>query len=329
MENNSKIRILYLMDILNRFSDEDNPLTTNQIIQKLEDMYEITVHRTTVPKDISVLQSYGLDIITIQSTQTKYFIGKRQFEDPELRLLIDAVEASKFITAEKSTTLISKIKSLTSVHKAESLKRNIYVADRIKPGNENIYSIVNAINDAINRSRKITFRYYEYTGLKKKVLRNNGEVYSISPYHMVWTGDYYYVVGYSNKHEKIVSFRVDRIADIPKIANIASELAPANFDLPQYTRQVFGMFDGNTQLVDLRCDNSLMKTVIDRFGEDITVLAYDMDSFRLKIEVSLSPTFYGWIFGFGGKIQILGPQVAKDEYIKMLESALNQQNTIK
>ena len=329
MENNSKIRILYLMDILNRFSDEDNPLTTNQIIQKLEDMYEITVHRTTVPKDISVLQSYGLDIITIQSTQTKYFIGKRQFEDPELRLLIDAVEASKFITAEKSTTLISKIKSLTSVHKAESLKRNIYVADRIKPGNENIYSIVNAINDAINRSRKITFRYYEYTGLKKKVLRNNGEVYSISPYHMVWTGDYYYVVGYSNKHEKIVSFRVDRIADIPKIANIASEPAPANFDLPQYTRQVFGMFDGNTQLVDLRCDNSLMKTVIDRFGEDITVLAYDMDSFRLKIEVSLSPTFYGWIFGFGGKIQILGPQVAKDEYIKMLESAFNQQNTIK
>ena len=321
MENSAKIRILYLMDILTRFSDEDHPLATSQIIQKLEELYGISVHRTTVPKDISVLQVYGLDIVTITSSQTKYYIGKRKFEEPELKLLIDAVEASKFITAEKSEILISKIKELTSEYKAEALKRNMYTANRIKPGNEQIYYIVDAINEAINLSQKISFQYYEYTGLKKKVLKNNGEIYSISPYHLVWNGDFYYVVGFSNKHNKVVSFRVDRIATTPKILNIASDPVPNSFDLAKYTKEVFSMYDGKTVVVNLKCDNSLMKVIIDRFGEDVTVLAYDMTSFRLKIEVSASPTFYGWVFGFGGKIQILGPKQVKDEYAMMVSSA--------
>lgn len=322
MENSAKIRILYLMDILNKYSDEDNPLSTNQIVQKLEELYGITVHRTTVPKDISILQAYGLDVITIASTQTKYFIGKRKFEEPELKLLIDAVEASKFITAEKSDMLISKLKELTSEHKAEALKRNMYVTDRIKPGNEQIYYIVDAINEAINCSRKISFQYYEYTGLKKKVLRNKGEVYSISPYHLVWNGDFYYVVGFSNKHNKVVSFRVDRIAAVPKVLTAVADPIPADFDLAKYTKEVFWMYDGENVVVDLICDNSLMKIIIDRFGEDVTVLAYDMSSFRLRIEVSASPTFYGWVFGFGGKVKILGPKHIKDEYAKMVTSAL-------
>lgn len=147
MENSSKTRVLYLMDILNKYSDEENPLSTNQIVQKLQDLYGISVHRTTIPKDISILQTYGLDIISIASTQTKYFVGKRQFEDSEIKLLIDAVDASKFITAEKSKSLIAKLKGLTSEYKATMLKRNMYVADRIKPDNEHIYYIVDAINN--------------------------------------------------------------------------------------------------------------------------------------------------------------------------------------
>ena len=197
----------------------------------------------------------------------------------------------------------------------------MYVTNRIKPENEQIYYIVDAINEAINRSQKISFQYYEYTGLKKKVLRNNGEVYSISPYHLVWNGDFYYVIGFSNKHSKIVSFRVDRIATTPKILNIVADPVPSDFDLAKYTKEVFSMYDGKSVLVDLKCDNSLMKVIIDRFGEDVTVLAYDMTSFRLKIEVSASPTFYGWIFGFGGKVQILGPKQIRDEYAMMVSSA--------
>ena len=189
-------------------------------------------------------------------------------------MLIDAVEASKFITAEKSEILISKIKELTSEYKAESLKRNMYTANRIKPGNEQIYYIVDAINEAINLSQKISFQYYEYTGLKKKVLKNNGEIYSISPYHLVWNGDFYYVVGFSNKHNKVVSFRVDRIATTPKILNIASDPVPNSFDLAKYTKEVFSMYDGKTVVVNLKCDNSLMKVIIDRFGEDVLSLIH-------------------------------------------------------
>ena len=324
MDNKVKNRILYLKEILEKYTDDEHPLTTSQIVQLLEKNYSLTVHRTTIPKDIAILVSYGMDIVTVKSTQTKYFLGERSFEIPELTLLIDAVMASKFITTSKSERLIEKLNGLTSVHTAKKLKRNMYVTDRIKPENEHIYYIVDAINEAINRNRQIAFQYYEYSGLKKKVLRHKGEIYKISPYHLVWNGDFYYVVGFSDKHSKIVSFRVDRIASAPTILQEKAAPVPMDFDLAKYTKEVFAMFDGATMTVDLRCDNSLMKIIIDKFGEDVTVLAYDMSSFRLIVDVSVSPTFYGWLFGFGGKIQILGPKHIKEEYVRLVEQAYKQ-----
>lgn len=324
MDNKAKNRILYLKDILEKYTDEEHPLTTSQIVQLLERDYSLTVHRTTIPKDISALTSYGMDIVTVKSTQTKYFLGERSFEIPELTLLIDAVMASKFITTGKSKRLVEKLYDLTSVHAAKKLNRNMYVADRIKPKNEHIYYIVDAINEAINRNRQIAFQYYEYSGLKKKVLRHKGEIYKISPYHLVWNGDFYYVVGFSDKHSKVVSFRVDRIASTPMLLQDKAAPIPKGFDLAKYTKEVFAMFDGETMTVDLRCDNSLMKIIVDKFGEDVTVLAYDMTSFRLIVDVFVSPTFYGWLFGFGGKIQILGPKRVKEEYVHMVENAYKQ-----
>lgn len=324
MDNKVKNRILYLKEILEKYTDDEHPLTTSQIVQLLEKDYSLTVHRTTIPKDIAMLVSHGMDIVTVKSTQTKYFLGERSFEIPELTLLIDAVMASRFITTSKSERLIEKLNSLTSVHTAKKLKRNMYVTDRIKPENEHIYYIVDAINEAINRNRQIAFQYYEYSGLKKKVLRHKGEIYKISPYHLVWNGDFYYVVGFSDKHSKIVSFRVDRIASAPTLLQEKAAPVPMGFDLAKYTKEVFAMFDGETMTVDLRCDNSLMKIIIDKFGEDVTVLAYDMTSFRLIVDVSVSPTFYGWLFGFGGKIQILGPKHIKEEYVRLVEQAYKQ-----
>lgn len=324
MDNKVKNRILYLKEILEKYTDDEHPLTTSQIVQLLEEGYSLTVHRTTIPKDIAMLVSYGMDIVTVKSTQTKYFLGERSFEIPELTLLIDAVMASKFITTSKSERLIEKLNGLTSVHAAKKLKRNMYVTDRIKPENEHVYYIVDAINEAINSNRQIAFQYYEYSGLKKRVLRHKGEIYKISPYHLVWNGDFYYVVGFSDKHNKIVSFRVDRIAPAPTLLHEKAAPVPTDFDLAKYTKEVFAMFDGETMTVDLRCDNSLMKTIIDKFGEDVTVLAYDMTSFRLHVDVSVSPTFYGWLFGFCGKIQILGPEHIKQEYVRLVEQAYLQ-----
>lgn len=321
MENSAKIRILYLMELLNRYSDEENPLTTNQIVQKLRELYGLDVHRTTLPRDISILQEYGMDIVTVHSTQTKYFVGKRMFEEPELRLLIDAVEASRFITGKKSRQLIAKLKSLTSIYRAESLSGNMVVSDPIKPDNEKVYYIADAINDAINEERRIAFQYYEYSGAKKKVLRNGGEIYQISPYGLVWSGDYYYVVGYSRKHRKVVSFRVDRIASTPEILPESADPRPEGFDLTRYAKEVFRMFDGETVTVELQCHNSLMKTIIDHFGEDVDVRPWDEFSFLLRADLAASPTFYGWVFGFGGKIRILGPDHIAAQYKQMILDA--------
>ena len=292
-----------------------------QLINILNDEYGISAHRTTVTKDIAALQEFGMDIVTIHSTQSKYFVASRKFELPELKLLIDAVESSKFITKKKSETLIEKIHTMTSPGQVAKLKRNNYVVNRIKPDNEQIYYIIDAINEAINAGKQISFQYYDYTGLKKKVLKNKGEIYKLNPYKLLWCGDYYYVLGYSEKKSKVINFRVDRIASKPEILDKDIIPMPDDFDIENYTKEVFFMFSGEKVLVDLRCDNSLMKTMVDRFGEDVTTLAYDMTSFRVQTEVSASPTFFGWVFGFNGKVQILAPESVKEQYRQMIAKA--------
>lgn len=322
----TKPRILYLLRILEQYTDEEHPLTTKQLIDKLQDEYGISAHRTTLTKDIAALQEFGVDIVTVHSTQSKYFIGNRKFELPELKLLIDAVESSRFITAKKSESLIRKIHTLTSQGQVSKLRRNNYVVDRIKPDNEQIYYIVDTINDAINEGKQISFQYYDYSGLKKKVLKNKGEIYKLSPYKLIWSGDYYYVIGYSEKKGKVINFRVDRIAAAPTILSENAIPVPKDFDLENFTKEVFFMFSGDEVEVDLQCDNSLMKTMIDRFGENVKTLAYDMTSFRLITEVSVSPTFFGWVFGFDGKVKILGPKNVKEQYYKMISEAMNSLN---
>ena len=317
----SKPRILYLQKILLERTDEENMLSTTQLINILKDEFGISAHRTTITKDIAALQEFGMDIVVIHSTQSKYFVASRKFELPELKLLIDAVESSKFIIRKKSEALIKKIHTMTSKGQVEKLKRNNYAVNRIKPDNEQIYYIIDTINEAINSGKQISFQYYDYIGLKKKVLKNKGEEYKLSPYKLLWCGDYYYALGYSEKQGKVINFRVDRIAARPKMLNVDIIPMPDDFDIENYTKEVFFMFSGERVQVDLRCDNSLMKTMVECFGEDVTTLAYDMTSFRIKTEVSASPTFFGWLFGFGGKVQILGPESLKEQYRQMIENA--------
>ena len=317
-----KPRILYIKKILEERTDEEHTLSTNQILDILKNEYDISAHRVTLTKDIAALQEFGMDIVVIHSTQSKYFVASRQFELPELKLLIDAVESSRFITAKKSNALIEKIHTMTSEGQVAKLKRNNYVVNRIKPDNEQIYYIIDAINDDINTGKQISFQYYDYTGLKKKELKNKGEIYKLSPYKLLWSGDYYYVIGYSEKKEKVINFRVDRIAATPEILDKDVLPMPTDFDIENFTKEVFFMFSGEKVVVDLRCDNSLMKTMVDRFGEEVTTLAYDMTSFRIQTEVSASPTFFGWLFGFDGKVQILAPESLKEQYKNMLRKSM-------
>ncbi len=318
----TKPKILYLQKILLERTDEEHPLSTNQLIEILKTEYGISAHRTTISKDIAALREFGMDIITIRSRQCKYFVGSRTFELPELKLLIDAVESSKFITKKKSDTLIEKIHTLTSAEQVSKLKRNNCSTEYIKPDNEQIYFIVDAINDAINSGKQIAFQYYDYTADKQKVLKNDGEVYRLSPYHLLWSGDYYYVLGYSEKRYKVVTFRVDRIATVPEILPDNVIPKPEGFYLPEFIKEVFFMFDGPIVDVELRCNNGLMKTMIDRFGEDVATAPYDEDSFRLTAEVAAGPTFYGWVFSFAGGVQILSPESMKKEYRRRIRRAM-------
>ena len=320
----TKPKILYILKILSERTDEAHPLTTNQLIAILQNEYGISAHRTTIPKDMAVLRNFGIDVITIHSTQCKYFIGNRRFELPEIKLLIDAVESSKFITNRKTEELVNKIYTLTSEGNSKKLKRNNYMAGFVKPDNEQIYYIVDAINDAINDKKKISFMYYDYTAYKEKVLRHDGEVYVISPYHLVWKGDYYYVVGYSDKRESVISFRVDRIATVPEVLEEDADAAPEDFKLDEFVKTAFNMYCGETCVVDLRCDNKLMKTMIDRFGENVKTYPYDSESFHIITEVEVSQTFLGWVFGFDGDVRILGPESVKEQYRKMIKTAWNQ-----
>ena len=324
MEKNieNKNRVYYLGKLLYERTDEEHPLSTNEIIALMEDEYGLHVYRTTVSTDIKQLVSLGMDIYTIESTQNKYFVNTRLFDEVELKLLVDAIESSKFITKKKSRILVSKIEKFTSSHKASALKRNLCSEGRIKPCNENVFYIADAINTAINQGKKITFQYYYYNIRKEKKLKHDGETYVFSPYTLVWNGDYYYVVGYSDKHKNIGSFRVDRIFAQPTILKDTAEPMPKDFDIAEYVNTMFRMYNSDRMEVELICDNSVMGSIIDRFGEDVKTYAYNMNAFKAVVNVAVNHVFFSWIFGFSGKVKINSPQNVKDKFCDMLSTTL-------
>ena len=323
MEKDNKKRLMIMKEVLEKYSDEEHPITTVQIIDILNKEYGMKIHRTTVGKDINELIEMGVDVQCQRSTQNKYFIGSRYFELPELKLLVDAIASSKFITEKKSYELISKLGGFASIYQQDEIKRNIRTETRVKPHNERSFYIVDAINSAINKNKKIKFTYYDYNINKEKVLRNDGKPYVFSPYSLVWNGDYYYVVGYSDKHEKIGSFRVDRIESTPEILFEMAVPMPESFNISDFTKAVFQMYDEERSEVELKCTADMMKVIIDRFGEEVETQKIDEDHFVVKVRVSLSPNFFGWLFGFGGKIELTFPPSAVEKYKERVENVLN------
>lgn len=320
-EPSSRARVWMLLRILEQYSDEKHPLSTMELIGLLEEHYHVTAYRTTVYKDLAELEKLGVDLVTIDAPQHRHFLGSRLFETPELKLMIDAIHSSKCLTAGKSEALIDKLLTLTSVHQAQALRDRPQSAAVIKPRNEHIYYIIDAINHAIEHRKRIRFSYTEYSPQKELVLRGDGEVYTLSPYACMWSGDYYYVIGWSDKHEDVVAFRVDRIATTPILDKADAVPPPQDFDLCEYSRSVFQMYSGEITTIELACDNELMKTMIDRFGSDVETAVLDDAHFKVTADVALSPTFYGWLFEFGGKIRLLSPPNACNEYKAMIEEA--------
>ena len=310
MKNESQYGLLLLRQYLYQQTDEQHLVSVTDILAFWQ-QHGIQAGRKSVYTDIELLQNAGMDIVCVKSTQNRYFVGERLFELPELKLLVDAVESSRFITEKKSTALIKKLGHLTSTAQAEQLDRRIYMGGTPKPENESIYYNVDTIHNAVQKKQQITFQYFEYTPKKEKILKHDGYKYRFSPYALIWSRDCYYAVGWSEKHGKIAQFRVDRMTAVEPLEHTAVQTP--DFDPAEYVRKVFGMYPDNLCTVELLCDNEVMRSVIDRFGENVQTETVDEQHFRATVEVAPSPPFFSWVFTFSGKIRIVSPAAVLEE----------------
>ena len=309
-----KLKLLYLMQYLLQESDAEHPLTTRQLIDRLA-ACGITAERKSIYDDIEALRAYGLDIVADPGGKHGYYVAQRTFELPELKLLVDSVQSSKFITHRKTASLIRKIESLASVHEAQLLQRQVYVANRVKTMNESIYYNVDAIHSGISRDRKIRFRYFEYTVSKERRFRKGGAYYVVSPYALTWDDENYYLVAFDSDAGHIKHYRVDKMSDISATDEPRDGAdAFAALDMAVYTRKVFGMFSGRETAVRMRFANHLVGAVIDRLGQDVPVIPDGDEHFTVTAGIVVSPQFFGWLAAFGEEAKLLWPEDVVDAY---------------
>ena len=322
-----KQKLLYIMKFFSEKTDDDYGVTVQDIIDYLAE-YDIAAERKSIYSDIECLRDFGFDIVKSKVGKiTLFSLVSRDFTTEELKLLIDAVQCSKFITLKKSRELIHKIERLTSENQAKELHRQVIVANRVKNSNEEIYRNIDSINRAINKKRKIGFYYTNWTvsrtGAKKlvKVRRHNGMRYMLSPKALTWDDENYYMIAYDKDADMLKHFRVDKMEDI-SVEDVRAESSKAvdKFDLAVYTKQVFGMYGGDTVNVRMRVDDSLIGVVVDRFSDKVFIQPHSDGTFTMSAEVMLSPQFYGWLFSFGDKARIVSPKVAKEGFCDYLRS---------
>ena len=304
-----KLKILYEMEYLLRNSDEAHPVSVAQLIAELES-HGISAERKSIYDDMECLREFGLDILQSGAGKSSgYYVASRDFELPELKLLVDSVQSSKFITQKKTLSLIKKIESLASCHEAQALRRQVYVTNRIKTMNESIYYSVDEIHKGIAENRKIRFHYFEYTVQKERRFRREGAWYVISPFALNWDDENYYLVGFDSEQGIIKHFRVDKMADIQVTEEPRDGLETYDaLDMGVYARKTFGMFTGDETSVQLRFENDLVGVVLDRLGRDVMLIPDGEEHFTVRTDVVVSPQFFAWVLGFGCKAKILAPE---------------------
>ena len=303
---NQKLKLLILKDYLERQTDEDHPVSTAQLIGELE-RHEISAERKSVYDDMAALQQYGLDVQNRKGRSPGWFIGARAFELPELKLLVDAVQSSRFITRKKSGALIRKLEGLASVHQARQLQRQVFVDRRVKTMNESIYYSVDKLNTALSSGKQVSFQYFDYNVRKERVFRREGQRYVVSPLGLVWNSENYYLVAFDQKHEETRHYRVDKMAGlvITCLPRVRTEEEP--FDLAAYAQRHFGMFSGTEATVRLRCENRLVQVILDRFGMEVILVPDGEEHFTVSLSLAVSPQFFGWLFGLGDGVTLLSP----------------------
>ena len=322
---NQKLKLLYLVEILERKTDEEHPMTASDLIRELE-KHDILAERKSIYDDIDQLIQFGYDIILTKTKKNGgYYLASRNFELPELKLMVDSVQASRFITLKKSRELISKLEKMCSIYDENQLKRQVYVIHRVKTDNESIYYNVNDIYNAIQKNRQISFKYLEWNRDKEKISRKNGLRYQISPWALTWNEDNYYLIAYDEEQDMIKHYRVDKIKEI-KMEDIkrSGDSAFEHFDVAFYCNKTFGMYGGIEETVTLQFSNSLSGVVIDRFGSETDFKKVNQQFFSIRVNVAVSNQFFGWLAGIGKEVKIISPEKVKDDYknylLKILDS---------
>lgn len=318
-----KLKLLYLLKILTEQTDEKHPMPMSVLLKKLK-AEEINAERKSVYSDIGCLMDFGVDIVYDQTRGSGgYYLASREFELAELKLLVDAVSASRFITKSKSAQLIGKIEKLASRHEAVQLQRQVYTAEQIKHENESIYYHVDAIHTAIHENRQISFPYLEWNLQKKLVPRKDGMPYRISPWSLMWNDENYYLIGYDAGAGMLKHFRVDKIGPIEMLEERREgEEIFKKCDLSAYSAKTFGMYGGEEETVTLNFPNTLAGVVLDRFGKDVTLQKLSADRFAVHVKVMVSRQFYGWLAGIGKEAKVTSPERVKEGYRNYLMEIL-------
>lgn len=317
--DNQKLKIFYILDYLERNSQESKPVTANEITRMLDMQYNISCDRKTVCSDVAALREYGIDIVSIPGKNGGYYIASRNFELPELKLLIDAVQSSRYLTEKKSRELIEKLLTQCNEHDAKLMKRNVLVSGRVKSMNETIYYNVDAIQEAIAQNLQISFRYFDWDlGGVRKFRDNN---YIASPYGLCQDNENCYLLALSDRHG-VTSYRVDRMTDIRVLDEkrvSCPELTGAGLAI--HANRRFQMYSGDETTVKLRFHRDLINVVVDRFGKDTMLIPDGPEHFTFTVKVAVSPMFLSWVIGFGSKAQILFPQSVADELCQLCKEA--------
>ncbi|MGN0968511.1 MAG: helix-turn-helix transcriptional regulator, partial [Oscillospiraceae bacterium] len=300
---NQKQKLLVLRQLLLERTDEEHPMTVQQMIGELE-RWGIQAERKSLYDDLEQLRAFGLDVQCRKGRAGGWFVGERDFELPELKLLVDAVQASKFITRRKSDALIRKLEGLAGVHQARQLQRQVYVNGRVKTMNESIYYNVDTLHAAVSARRAVSFRYFDYNSRKEKVLRREGARYTVSPCGLVWDDENYYLVGWDHDRGDVRHYRVDKMSDLAVTQLPLEGAAAGDFDMAGYAQKHFGMFSGTAAHVKLRCREELAGVVLDRFGREAMLVPGGDGTFTVTVEVVVSPQFWGWLFGLGSGVEL-------------------------
>ncbi|MBR5596732.1 MAG: WYL domain-containing protein [Lachnospiraceae bacterium] len=315
-----KLKLLYLIKFLLEKTDEEHKATMPEILSYLE-ANEITAERKSIYADLESIRDLGIDVQgEKQGRGFGYYIGARDFEIAELKLLVDAIQSSKFITEKKSAELIKKLSGLVSIHEAKQLKRQVYVSGRAKTVNESIFYNIDTLHNAIEENKKIIFQYFQWNTKKEMELRKNGSFYEVSPWALVWEDENYYLVAYDALEKEIRHYRVDKMLKIDTL-NLSREGKEhfERFNIAEYTKKSFGMFAGEEEMVKLLIHKSMIGVMIDRFGRDIMIVPIDEEQVRVNVKVAVSDQFLGWVFGLGSKIKIQGPQNVVDKMKNQVE----------